>query len=71
MTPRFPKKIYLTADCLKALSLISTASQSEDAIVESAIWEKLSTIPGLTDCITAQNEAVRKFKEQNKTEEEQ
>lgn len=67
---RHAERIYLTQDCLDALRLVKPCAEHRDKWIEDALWEALSKVPGVVDCINARKEALRKFKEQQKTSEE-
>lgn len=66
---RHREQVYLTQDCCDALRLVKPCSEHRDKWIEDALWEALSKVPGVVDCINARKEALRKFKEQQKVEE--
>lgn len=68
---RHGDRVYLTQDAWDALRLVKPAAEHRDRWIEDALWEALSKVPGVVDCINARKEALRKFREQHKSEAEE
>lgn len=62
-TIRNGERIYLTQDCWDALALVKARAEDRDKLIEEAVWQELSKVPGLIDCINSRKESLRKFKE--------